>query len=118
VRAEEIKKSLATDITVEIGHAQTLGRRIHELGGRVEGSSAFQPAQKTLQPPRSVTDVKAVIRGVIDAENAAIRQYNETIKLCEGIDYVTQDICIQLLGEEESHRREFMGFLKEYERKG
>ena len=118
VRAEEIKKSLATDITVEIGHAQTLGRRIHELGGRVQGSMAFLAAQKSLQPPRAATDVKAVIRGVIEAENAAIRQYNESIRLCEGVDYVTQDICIQLLGEEESHCREFLGFLREYERKG
>ena len=118
VRAEEIKKSLATDITVEIGHAQTLGRRIHELGGRVQGSMAFMAVQKTLQPPRAATDDKAVIRGVIEAENAAIRQYNETIRLCEGVDYVTQDICIRLLGEEESHGREFLGFLREYERKG
>lgn len=118
VRAEEIKKSLATDITVEIGHAQALGRRIHELGGRVEGSMAFVAAQKSLQPPRAATDVKTVIRGVIEAENAAIRQYNEAIRLCEGVDYVTQDICIRLLGEEESHGREFLGFLREYERKG
>lgn len=118
VRAEEIKKSLDADINVEIGHAQALGRRIHELGGRLEGSDAFQANQKTLQPPRKSTDVKAVIRGVIDAENAAIRQYDDTIRLCEGVDYVSQELCIRLLGEEESHRREFQGFLKEYERKG
>lgn len=118
VRAEEIKKSLATDITVEIGHAQSLGHRIKELGGRVEGSMAFAAAQLTLQPPKRSTDVIAVIQGVIDAENAAIRQYNETIRLCEGFDYVTQDLCIRLLADEEAHRQEFRGFLKEYERKG
>lgn len=118
VRAEEIKKSLLTDITVEIGHAQSLGRRVKELGGRVEGSMAFTPMQLTLQPPKRSTDVIAVIQGVIDAENAAIRQYNETIRLCEGIDYVSQDLCIRLLADEEAHRQEFRGFLKEYERKG
>lgn len=117
VRAEEIKKSLATDITVEIGHAQALGKRIKELGGRVDGSAALVPAQRTLQPPRRSTDVVSVIRGVIDAETAAIRQYNETIRLCEGIDYVSQDLCIRLLADEEAHRQEFRGFLKEYERK-
>ena len=34
-------------------------------------------------------------------------------KLCEY--YVTQDLAITLLGDEEEHRRQFVGFLKEYE---
>ncbi len=118
VRAEEIKKSLLMDIPVEIGHAQTLGKRIKELGGKVQGSAAFTPGQARLQPPRSSTDVTAVIRGVIEAEDAAIAQYNLTIRLCEGIDYVTQDTCIRLLAEEETHCQEFHSFLKEYQKKG
>ena len=32
VRAEEVKKALATDVQEELGHAQTLARRIRELG--------------------------------------------------------------------------------------
>jgi len=56
----------------------------------------------------------AVIQGVIDAEEAAIKQYNKIIKLCDGIDYVTQDMAIGILAGEEDHRREFLGFLKEY----
>ena len=35
---------------------------------------------------------------------------------CDGIDYVTQDLCITLLADEEQHRREFRGFLMEYEK--
>lgn len=114
VRAEEIKKSLAADITAELGHAQTLARRIKTLGGQVPGSLAFTWDQRSLQPPPDQTDVVTVIRGVIEAEEGAIAQYNKIIKLCEGTDYVTQDTCIQLLGDEEEHRREFIGFLKEY----
>lgn len=114
VRAEEIKKSLQVDIAEELIHAQSLARRIKELGGRVPGSMAFTPNQKTLQPPKSSTDVKSVIRGVIEAENAACEHYNVVIRLCEGKDYVTQDLCVRLLSEEEAHRREFRGFLKEY----
>lgn len=114
VRAEEIKKSLAADISAELGHAQTLARRIKTLGGQVPGSLAFTWDQRSLQPPPDQTDVVTVIRGVIEAEEGAIAQYNKIIKLCEGTDYVTQDICIQLLGDEEEHRREFIGFLKEY----
>lgn len=114
VRAEQIKKSLAADITAELGHAQALARRIKTLGGQVPGSLALKWDQRNLQPPADSTDVVAVIRGVIEAEEGAIQQYSKIIKLCDGVDYVTQDIVIGLLGDEEEHRREFVGFLKEY----
>ena len=116
VRAEEVKKALATDVQEELGHAQTLARRIRELGGMVPGSLAFSATQQMLQPPAEATDVLSVIKGVIDAEDAAIRQYNKIIKLCDGVDYVTQDLCITALAGEETHYREFRGFLAGYER--
>lgn len=115
VRAEEIKKSLAADVTAELNHAQLLAKRIKTIGGTVPGSLDFKAGQSSLQPPEKLTDVVAVIKGVIDAENAAIDQYNKLIQLCDGVDYVTQDLCIQALGDEEEHRREFRGFLAEYE---
>jgi len=114
VRAEEIKKSLAADVTAELGHAQQLGRRIKTLGGTLPGSLAMKWDQNSMQPPADQTDVVTVIKGVIEAEESAIAQYNKIIKLSEGIDYVTQDLCIELLGDEEEHRREFVGYLKEY----
>lgn len=116
VRAEEIKKSLALDVTEELAHAQTLAKRIKELEGIVPGSKDFKPVQTFLQPLKDTTDVQTVIEGVIEAEEGAVKQYNKIIKLCEGKDYVTQDMCITLLGMEESHRREFVGFLKEYKK--
>jgi len=114
VRAEEIKKSLALDVTEEIGHAQMLAKRIKEIGGLVPGSIDLKPVQSFLQTKEETTDVVSVIEGVIAAENGAIEQYNKIIKLCDGVDYVTQDLCVRLLGMEESHRIEFIGFLKEY----
>jgi len=116
VRAEEIKKSLATDVAEEITHAQRLAKRIKELGGTVPGSLKFSAVQKGLQTLEDTTDVVSVIEGVIDAEAGAIKQYNKIIKLCDGVDYVTQDLCVQLLGMEESHLIEFRGFLKEYKK--
>jgi bacterioferritin len=115
VRAEEIKKSLAADVPAELTHAQTLAQRIKTIGGGVPGSKQFRAGQEALQPPAKTTDVVSVIKGVIAAEESAIAQYNKIIKLCDGVDYVTQDICITALGDEESHLREFRGFLKEYE---
>jgi bacterioferritin len=117
VLAEEIKKSLAADIQAELGHAQLLARRIKTLGGIVPGSKSFKAGQDSLQPPRDTTDVVSVIKGVLAAEESAIEQYNKIIKLCDGIDYVTQDLAITTLGDEEEHRREFLGFLAEYEKK-
>lgn len=117
VRAEEIKAALAADVTAELGHAQQLAGRIKVLGGRVPGSYEFEARQKELQPPRDTTDVAAVIRGVLAAEEDAIEGYNKLIKLCDGRDYVTQDLAITLLADEEGHRQQFASFLKEYARK-
>ena len=75
----------------------------------------LKPVQKSLQPLEDTTDIVSVIKGVIDAEEAAITQYNKIIKICDGIDYVSQDLAITLLADEEEHRRTFLGYLKEYE---
>ena len=114
VRAEEIKKSLAADITEEIGHAQMLGQRIKQLGGLVPGSSSVVLGNQ-IQPTADTTDVVGVIKAVIGAEEAACAQYNKIIKATDGEDYVTQDLCIRLLADEEEHLVLFRGFLKEYQ---
>jgi bacterioferritin len=64
VRAEEIKKSHFADVTEELAYAQTLVRRIKELGGRVPGSADFKATQKSLQPPQDTTKVEAQSSGV------------------------------------------------------
>jgi bacterioferritin len=117
VRAEEIKKAMAADIQAEIGHAQLIGNRIKQLGGTVPGSLTLHFNQKLLQPSPDPTDVVAVIKGVIASETEAIKTYNTIIKLSDGRDYVTQDICIKTLADEEGHLSLFNGFLKEYEKK-
>ena len=116
VRSEVIKKALAADVLTEVQHAQQLATRIKTIGGLVPGSLDLVRSQKFLQPRQDTTDVVAVIKGVIAAEEGAIAQYNKIIKLSEGVDYVTQDMIIGILGGEEDHRREFIGFLREYEK--
>ena len=64
-----------------------------------------------LQPPSDSTDVMAVIQGVIRAKEASISQYQKIINLTDGLDYVTQDMVIDLLSDEQEHRRLFLGFL-------
>jgi bacterioferritin len=114
VRAEAIKKALSADIQEELTHATQLGNRIKQLGGKVPGSLNLKFGQKALQPPNDSTDVVAVIKGTLAAEEDAINHYKNIIKMTEGEDYVTQDIVIKLLTDEEAHRQQFEGYLKEY----
>lgn len=115
VRAQEIIESLRADVQEELSHAQRFGERIKELYGVVPGSVDFVADQKYLQPPDEQTDIVHVIRGVIEAENGAIEHYNRIIAFCDGVDFVTQDMVIEILHDEEGHRRLFEGFLREYE---
>jgi len=115
VRAREISESLQTDIQEELGHAQLYAGRIKELYGVVPGSMAFKAEQSYLQPPAQQTDIVHVIKGVIQAESGAIEFYNQIIEETDGVDWVTQDMVIDILRDEQGHRRLFEGYLREYE---
>jgi bacterioferritin len=114
--AMEVKESLEEDVNEELSHARKLANRIKVLGGYIPGSQELSMDQKTMQPPKSTVDVLSVIKGVIDAEDAAIDNYQKLVEATgDDKDPVTQDLAIALKGEEEEHRREFAGFLREYE---
>jgi bacterioferritin len=118
VRAQEIKEALDEDIQEELEHAGLFGKRIKDLYGVVPGSMDFKPSQQKLQPPEQQTDVVHVIKGVIEAETKAIELYTEIVDFTDGIDPVTNDMVIAILGDEQGHRRLFEGFLREYEAEG
>ncbi len=115
IRAKHIKDALAGDVTEELGHAQLLAKRIKTLDGNLPGSQALKWSQKTMQPPKDPLDVLSVIRGVIDAESGAIKQYQLIIDATKDSDPVTADLCTTLKGDEEEHLRLFKGFLAESE---
>ena len=115
VRAQEIRDSLAADIQEELAHAQQFGQRIKELYGVVPGSLDFSAEQSELQPPAEQTDIVHVIKGVIAAETGAIEHYNRIVEATDGVDWVTQDMLIAILHDEQRHRRLFEGFLREFE---
>ena len=114
VRAQEIKESLEEDIQEELGHAQQFASRIKELYGVVPGSMEFKADQAFLQPAEKQVDVVHVIKGVIAAETGAIEHYTRMVEATEGSDPVTQDMVIEILRDEQGHRRLFEGFLREY----
>lgn len=118
VRAQEIIESLEQDVGEELGHAKQFADRIKELYGVVPGSLEFTAEQTYLQPPQHQTDIVHVIKGVIEAETGAIEHYNRIIEATDGLDWVTQDMVITILRDEERHRRLFEGYLREYRAEG
>ena len=118
VLAQEIIEHLEEDIQEELGHAQQFAQRIKELWGVVPGSMEFKAEQSYLQPPEEQTDIVHVIEGVIEAEKGAIEFYGEIIDFTDGVDFVTQDMVIEVLHDEEGHLRLFEGFLREFEAEG
>ena len=116
VRAEEIKESLLEDIQEELDHSRQIGNRRKQLDARPPGSAEFTPRQDSLQPPEDSTNVSAVIRGVLEAEDDAIDTYRELVDAArEANDPVTEDLAVTILTDEEAHRTEFRGFQKEYQ---
>ena len=118
VRAQEVKENIEEDIQEELTHAQQFAARIKELYGVVPGSMEFKASQDTLQPPDDQIDVVHVIKGVIDAEDGAIQHYTRIVEETDEVDPVTQDMVIDILHDEQGHRRLFEGFLREYEAEG
>ena len=115
VRAQEIKESLQADIQEELAHAERLGQRLKQLDARPPASGEFVARQESLQPPADSTDVLSVIRGVLDAEEDAIATYRTLVNQAEAADDpVTEDLAVEILGDEEAHRTEFRGIEKEY----
>jgi bacterioferritin len=115
VRAREVAEALEVDILEELGHARLFARRIKDLYGVVPGSKAFKAEQTYLQPAAKQTDIVHVIKGVIEAETGAIQFYTQIIEDTDGVDYATQDMVIDILRDEQGHRRMFEGFLREFE---
>ena len=115
IRAEEVAEALDADVTEELGHARSFAGRIKELYGTPPGSLEFSAEQRSLQPPEDATDVVAVIRGVIEAEAGAIEHYTRIIEACDGVDWATQDMVIEILRDEEGHLRQFERYLREFE---
>ena len=118
LRAQEIVESLQTDVQEELGHAQQFAARIKELYGVVPGSLDFSAEQSYLQPPEQQTDIVHVIKGVIEAETGAIEHYTKLVEATDGVDPVTNDMVIDILHDEQGHKRLFEGFLRECQADG
>jgi bacterioferritin len=114
LHGRQVADVLAAELEDELEHARRFAERIKELGGTVPGSARLAAGQRSLQPAVDSTDVASVITGVIEAEREAIAAYTELARAADGSDYVTHDLAVQVLADEEHHRRLFEGLLSEH----
>jgi ferritin-like protein len=112
-RAEPIKELFDEQVQTALGHARRLAKRIKALAGRVPRSSELSTVPKDLPPPGDITDVDSALIGAIKSEDAAIAQYERLIRLCDGHDFVTLDLVIELLVDEREGRQRLVALLAE-----
>lgn len=111
-RAEPIKELFDEEVQTALGHARRLAKRIKALEGRVPGSLELPKVHQELQPPADTTDADSALLGAIKSEDAAIAQYERIIQLCDGHDFVTLDLVIELLVDERERRRRLVALLQ------
>ena len=97
-------------------HFEAIVPRLYELGGKLPNGmkefhdiSACPPASL----PKDPTDVKAVLKVLVDAERCAVRGYTAICNLTAGKDHRTYDLALAILNEEIEHESWFLGIPSE-----
>jgi ferritin-like protein len=103
--AEAIRKLFDEEVQTALGHARRLAKRIKALDGGVPGSRELRRVQTDLRSPVNTDDTDIALREAIKAEVAAIARYERIIRLCDGHDFVTLDLVIELLVDERERRQ-------------
>jgi bacterioferritin len=114
IDADTLKSVLEEQSADELGHAGKIADRILQLGGR----PVAHPAQLLKacgcgfkEPTGDPTDLKRVIRDVLDAEACAIETYNKLAKKYRETDMVTHELFEDLLKDEVDDEEQWERFL-------
>ncbi|MCF7914804.1 MAG: hypothetical protein K9L66_06550 [Spirochaetaceae bacterium] len=116
LEGEGLKEIAETARIEDRNHFEALVPRIYELGGKLPGNmvdfhdvSACPPASLPSDP----SDVKAIMKVLVEAERCAVRGYSEICNLTAGKDHRTYDLAQAILNEEIEHESWFSEFLGE-----
>jgi len=104
-RAEAIRNLFDEEVQTALGHARRLAKRIKALEGWVPGARELPRVQTDLRPPADTEDFDIALQDAIKSEDAAIARYERIIRLCDGHDFVTLDLVIELLVDERERRQ-------------
>jgi len=106
--AGEVAESLDIYIPLKLARARKIARRLKQLG--VNSPASFHSTQKIVPPPDE-TDPLPAVEGILEAQRQAVARYERLIETCEGKDFTTHDLALEILADEERHRALFEGFL-------
>src|SRR3989339_1032851 len=113
-QGEGIKEIAETARIEDRNHFEALVPRIYELGGKLPDDmkkfhdcSACPPANL----PKDPTDVKAILKILLKAEQCAVRGYTHICNITFGKDHRTYDLALAILHEEIEHEAWFAEFL-------
>ena len=108
-------KEITEDARIEDrNHFEALVPRIYELGGKLpdcmkefHDMSGCPPAPL----PKDPTDVKAIVKVLLKAEQCAVEGYSKICDMTAGKDHRTYDLALAILNEEIEHEAWFAEFL-------
>jgi len=116
LEGEGVKQIAETARIEDRNHFEALVPRIYELGGELpkcmvdfHNMSACPPA--TL--PDDPTNVKEILKVLVNAERCAVRGYTHICNLTAGKDHRTYELVLAILNEEIEHESWFSEFLGE-----
>jgi ferritin-like protein len=116
LEGEGIKEIAETARIEDRNHFEALVPRIYELGGKLpDNMKTFHDASACPPPnlPKDPTDIKAMLKVLVEAERCAVRGYSHLCNLTAGKDHRTYDLCLAILNEEVEHESWFSEFLGE-----
>jgi ferritin-like protein len=116
LEGEGLKKITESARIEDRNHFEALMPRIYELGGKLPADmkdfhdmSACPPASL----PKDPTNVKDILKVLVEAERCAVRGYTHICNLTAGKDQRTYDLALAILNEEIEHESWFSEFLGE-----
>jgi len=116
LEGEGIKEIAEVARIEDRNHFEALVPRIYELGGKLPDDmkafhdcSACPPASL----PKDPTDIKAILKVLVEAERCAVRGYSNICNITAGKDHRTYDLSLAILNEEVEHESWFSEFLGE-----
>src|SRR6476469_2616615 len=111
IDADALKKELEKQSMDELGHAKILSDRIIKLGSTPTVNIMETSTCGFLPPPEDRTDIKSIIKLVLESERCAIDKYNKLAKKYHMKDLVTHEIFEDLLNDEVSDEQDWEDFL-------
>jgi len=97
-------------------HFEALMPRIYELGGKLPADMKDSHDMSACPPaslPKDPTNVKDILKVLVEAERCAVRGYTHICNLTAGKDHRTYDLALAILNEEIEHESWFSEFLGE-----